>query len=690
MATNINFTNDLNSESDANISYNLPRKIYRNSLKRAVAAGATAEAESCTYNIMLDMDYERLLNRASLLVTPTLYKEGVLYPQIPTYNSNGDFSVTRATTATRVNAAGLVELVPYNLLTYSEIFTNSIWAKNFSTISANVAIAPNGTLTADKLIPNTTNNFHSVGYQFILNPTFTTTTFSAYMKADGYNYGNLLIVSGSGFSNFLEVIFNLQNGTIENTGRSVGGYVGTSSIESVGNGWYRCSVTVTNTILNTTHSVFITTQPTNNPNVSYAGDGTSGILVWGAQFEMGALTTYQATETRLNIPRLDYSLGSCPNILLEPQRTNLALRSEEFQNAYWVKANVSVTANSAASPSGIINADKIIPNTSLTFHSVVTPYNISVSGGSITASVYLKADGYNFAKLIIPRDAAYTSYYRVIFNLSNGTIESSTGVNYVGTQSITSVGNGWYRCVVAVTNAATNNTHGLEIGSLSTGVDVSYIGNGTSGTLSWGAQLEAGAYATSYIPTTSASVTRNADVISRGNIFTNGLITASGGTWFVDIRNNIARTRDAQTFFGVGDTSALTTNSLFLIPPAGAAGRYLLLKAVSGSFTSLYTTLTDTAKIAIKWNGTTADVFVNGVKVVSATAFTTTNMQFLNSTGAGNPININSMALFPTPLTDGEMSMLTSGIYTPALAYAQLGLVSESPACLTSSVNALL
>jgi hypothetical protein len=154
-------------------------------------------------------------------------------------------------------------------------------------------------------------------------------------------------------------------------------------------------------------------------------------------------------------------------------------------------------------------------------------------------------------------------------------------------------------------------------------------------------------------------VTRNADVISRGNIFTNGLITASGGTWFVDLRNNLARTRDAQTFFGVGDTSVLTTNSIVLIPSV-TAGRYLIFKAVGGSFTSLYTTLTDTAKIAIRWNGTNANVFVNGVKVVTNTAFTTTNMQFLNNTGAGNPININSMALFPTALTDTQCIALTT------------------------------
>jgi hypothetical protein len=382
--------------------------------------------------------------------------------------------------------------------------------------------------------------------------------------------------------------------------------------------------------------------------------------------------------------------------LLEPQRTNLALRSEEFDNASWVKTTgtpaTSVTANSIASPSGVQNADTLFAvNTATGVRFILQSNTKSAAATTYAYSVYLKAKELTFATITCDDGAA--NGFSGGVNLTTGaTTGAVVGIGTTFTSmTATAVGNGWYRCtLIGTSNSSISVRVAVNLAtSLTTGYP-SVTLNANDGIYLWGAQLEAGAYATSYIPTTSASVTRNADVISRGNIFTNGLITASGGTWFVDIRNNIARTRDAQTFFGVGDTSALTTNSLFLIPPAGAAGRYLLLKAVSGSFTSLYTTLTDTAKIAIKWNGTTADVFVNGVKVVSATAFTTTNMQFLNSTGAGNPININSMALFPTPLTDGEMSMLTSGIYTPALAYAQLGLVSESPACLTSSVNALL
>jgi hypothetical protein len=205
----------------------------------------------------------------------------------------------------------------------------------------------------------------------------------------------------------------------------------------------------------------------------------------------------------------------------------------------------------------------------------------------------------------------------------------------------------------------------------------------------WGAQLEAGAYPTSYIPTSSASVTRNQDLISRDNIFTNGLITAAGGTWFVDLRNNIPLTRDAFTSgLYLSDTGLL---NMFMFRNDGQINsRVKLYKKVGGAETFIYASTTNNVKIAIKWNGTTSDVFANGVKVVTSTAFTSTTMENIIGTTQDVPKYINSMALFPTPLTDGEMSMLTSGVYTPALAYAQLGLVSESPACLDSSVNALL
>jgi hypothetical protein len=588
---------------------------------------------------MLDMDYERLLNRASLLVTPTLYKEGVLYPQIPTYNSNGDFSVTRATTATRVNAAGLVELVPYNLFTYSEQFNNAAWTKVNATITANSTTAPNGTLTADTM--NLVGTLSNITQTLALRAG--TYTVSIWVKT--------INVTTAGNLRFSIVIDGVTTSF---------SFAPTST-------WTRFTQTFTASV-----SVGLVQIVR---GFGFVGD----VAIWGAQLVEGAeAKDYQATETRLNIPRLDYSLGSCPNLLLEPQRTNIVTYSEQFDNAAWTKVNATITANAAISPSGLSNADKLYPSTSGTVRRCFE--SITVTNATVyTSSAYIKADGKNWVLFTGVSNAANTFVY---FDLANGVVGT---VGAAATASITSVGNGWYRCIVTSTSTSTAGYSYFAVvdGDNSTNVTA----NGTDGILVWGAQLEAGAYPTSYIPTTSASVTRNQDVISRGNIFTNGLITASGGTWFVELRNNIVRTRDAFGFIGIWKTSP-TANSLGLYSQIN--GRLAVAKYISSSITALFSTSTDTIKVAIKWNGATADVFVNGVKVVNATAFALADM---DSTGAGvTPLiaYINSMALFPTPLTDGEMSMLTSGVYTPALAYAQLGLVSESPACLDSSVNALL
>jgi hypothetical protein len=176
----------------------------------------------------------------------------------------------------------------------------------------------------------------------------------------------------------------------------------------------------------------------------------------------------------------------------------------------------------------------------------------------------------------------------------------------------------------------------------------------------WGCQFEQGAYPTTYIQTTNAAATRLVDTFTRNNIYTNGLITSSGGTWFVELRNNVAYTRDnAGETLGVGDTTSLAANS-FAIRNGGGSSRLQILKRVATAASTLFTTTTDIVKVAIKWNGSTADVFVNGTKEVSATSFSTTNMEFLNGWGQQIPLFIQQTALYPTPLSDAQCQTLTT------------------------------
>lgn len=215
-------------------------------------------------------------------------------------------------------------------------------------------------------------------------------------------------------------------------------------------------------------------------------------------------------------PRFDHdpATGASRGLLIEEARTNLLVRSEELDNASWPKGDCTVTANAATSPDGTSNADLAIPTTNNVATHRVTQVGGSVAAGStMTASIYLKASGYNFV-LLRCANSLETLAFQVGLNVSNGTI--STAANAYGTGAtvasaeIVAVGNGWYRA--SITGAISGlTTYGMFIYVYNAAGAPSFAGNGTSGVLLWGAQLEAGAFPTSYIPTTTAAATRSAD-----------------------------------------------------------------------------------------------------------------------------------------------------------------------------------
>ena len=139
----------------------------------------------------------------------------------------------------------------------------------------------------------------------------------------------------------------------------------------------------------------------------------------------------------------------------------------------------------------------------------------------------------------------------------------------------------------------------------------------------------------------------------------NNLITAAGGTWFVYLENNLPLTRDGGGNLFINSVSSGFSNGWAIRNIGEPNARFRIVKYIA-SIPSVNYPTTDTVKIAIKWNGTTADVFVNGVKVVSATPFTTTNMEFLGGNGSDHPKYIKQMALFPTPLSDDQCIALTT------------------------------
>jgi len=356
------------------------------------------------------------------------------------------------------------------------------------------------------------------------------------------------------------------------------------------------------------------------------------------------------------VPRLSYMYGSCPALLLEPQRTNLALRSEEFDNASWGKTASSITTNTTTSPDGNTTADTLTGDGTSSLHGLEQSISVT-SGVTYSWSIYAKKNTNNFLQ-IVASSGRFGSNVWANFDLDSGVIGS---VGSSTTASIVNVGNGWYRCTITATATATGSAATYIINLITS----STSSRSESNTLStsvylWGAQFEQGAYPTTYIPTTTASATRIADSFSRNNIYTNGLITSSGGTWFVELRNNVAYTRDASGSFFIDSQNGGLGNGFNIRNVGTPNQRFVIVKYVSFASSNLYFTLTDTVKIAIKWNGTTADVFVNGTKQVSGTSFTTTNMDFFGANGNDQPKFIQQMALYPTPLSDTDCTTITT------------------------------
>lgn len=618
---------------------------------RVTADGGITEAGQC-----VDAVTGLLLN-ASLLLIPSGYKGGKLYAEIPT-NGNGDLTWTRGGDGFRTNASGLIQRVPWNLLQQSETFSNATWTKSATTLTANTTVAPNGTTTADTLIENTANSSHQI-FQSITNVNGSTPyTAMIYVKENASRNVAIRIQDGAFTYGQVVVTYNLNTGALISQ-VATGNAVIVSTSATLTNGYYLIAVSFT---INLSTSFRYDILMVNGTSNSYTGDGTSSIVIWGAQLVEGTTAqTYLPTTDRLNFPRLSYMYGSCPAVLLEPQRTNLGLWSEDFSQSTWTKTNTTVTANTTTSPDGNTNADSVVNTTASAQHFILQNVSIA-SNGTYTTSYFIKPLGSTTTATIWLLNASTADRGFVSVNLSTLVTTTGTagGTPFTSVSATaTSVANGFIR----VTLTATSTGGAINLQSRLFPNDASvFAGDGTSGLYVYGAQLEAGAYPTTYIPTTSATATRVADSFSRSNIYTNGLITASGGTWFVELRGNVAYTRDTGiNGLFLSESSTGSQNSLSFRNTGGANSRLVIQKFIGTTNSDLYTLTTSNAKVAMKWNGSTVDVFVNGTKVVSASAFTYTQLEFLaHSVNVDVPKFIQQMALYPEPKSDQFCIELTT------------------------------
>ena len=383
--------------------------------------------------------------------------------------------------------------------------------------------------------------------------------------------------------------------------------------------------------------------------------------------------TRASTATRVNasglvasvasgVPRLDYLNSSCPKLLLEPQRSNLALNSESFDNATWIKQNGSVTANTTVSPDGYTNADTFTSDSTTGEHNAYSTTPITISSSAFTTSCYVKPlTGRYFCLSNYQAGQNYSAY--ATFDLQTGTTVA-TGAPF-GTyisNSIQSVGNGWYR--VSVTGSGvTSNFVGLNaMTAANFNPSVNTAGQGQSYAI-YGVQLEQGAYATSYIPTTTAAVTRVADAAFKTGI--SSLIGQTEGTIFVEMQRLNTGAFSGVVALQLNDG----TNNNRIQIELSVTGAALLIASSGGAVVANITgptlTLGQTSKIAVSYKVNDFKIFVNGVLAGSDTSgaapVSMSRLDLASEVGTSYSGYALAQALvFKTSLTNAQLAELTT------------------------------
>jgi hypothetical protein len=466
----------------------------------------------------------------------------------------------RSTTGYRVESTGLVREVPQeNLLAASENMLLSTVTKTLLTVIPNTEPSPiansipmllnDGTGAGRRRIANSTPILIFTGDELML---------SVYAKKAQHDWIQVSPVNAN-YNTDDWANFNLATGTIGNKGPTATAY-----IESIGNGWYRCSV-LCRAVNNVTQQIDICQSIGNvnggrYPNLS--GTNQNVFYICGNTITRGnTVKPYYPTTLRTNTPRIDYTDGSCPTLLLEQASTNLLLRSEEFNDGGWLKSNITVTSNTDIAPNGFSTADTLTASSSNGFikqlgaavntnvpriFSVFLKRktgigNILLEMGHQQQIVTINSSNWIRCSLLNTALTSTTSISAGTYTVTTSTPHNLvTGDNIrwvnVGTISGSGIPNGvsttvtvtsptQYTFTSTVTTATCNSLHYINFGKviISTSGDEVYA---------WGAQLEltsttlqSGYYEpTSYIPTINSAVTRDGDFLHLSKIQENNLL----------------------------------------------------------------------------------------------------------------------------------------------------------------------
>jgi hypothetical protein len=561
----------------------------------------------------------------------------------------------------------LVEESRTNLLLQSEDFSTT-WGNIRRTFTTDDTTSPDGNLTADLIEADETNVNGSAVFQSFT-PSVATYTCSVFAKTDTCDVILLRVQNATSSAQIVLANFNLSTGLT--AGVIDDGTVFTNSsqkIEPYADGWYRCSVTFTLASDAFTGQVRIYLVDAAGSLSVTAG---KSFYLWGAQLETGAFpTSYIPTEgstvtraadvasisgsnfntsqfsrastatfynssgiittANVDIPRNNYNPTTlvAEGLLLEPQRSNIVLQSNGFDTT-WTNANSTETASAGTSPDGTNNAWELTDTLdgSAVQHNLVQSGINYEAGKLYTASLHVKAGTLPRVAVIIAGNAMSAGNRAFGFDMTTETFTFSA--NAISGPSFTKLPNSWYRISMTYTADATDAAN-LTIRPVAAAGNVPglYQGDGTGTILIYGAQIEEGPDATSYIPTTTTEVTRSADVPAVSPWY-----RQDEGTVFAEINRNTSISRNLRVF---SVTDGTTNNRIFDLRQDTSSLGYAFSVA-SGVIEVLqsveFNSGSQNNKVAISQSLNNFGVSINGGSVLADTSVT---MPIVNQISIGS------------------------------------------------------
>ena len=540
---------------------------------------------------------------------------------------------TRASGATQVNAAGLIEYAPENLILSSNNIASPLWTKEGGTAATSVETV-NG-LTASVFNEDSASTTHRF---FKVNDGLAgiTSTYSVWLKPAGRRYVCVNLGS-NGPSTFSKAVIDLVDRVVVNAGVGL-----TIAIQLEANGWARYSFTF---VPKNDSGTMPIQSNFSSTVVSENGVGLDGaaFYVAGQQYERAstARAYMLTTTTAAYSPRFDHDpvTLACRGLLIEDQRTNLCLRSEELENIIWAKSSIIVTApvvtaNQANSPTGVLSADRVVfPDVNVAgAYSLVTQFFSQSAGVVCNASIYLRG--------LVGGERVWWTW-------------TPNGATYVRKECVLTTS--WQRFDFTYTSTAGNNFIQLGVDLR----DALQSAQPAQTIFAWGAQLEVGAFPTSYIPTAAAALPRSADVCSiTGSDFTSFKSTA-GFTALCNFSLLATTTAGAMAPIAVNQSSA---NGVFLYK--GITSSDLTVYHVSTNTSIGSITANFTNKAAMAYDGDSVVGVLSGGAVsveTGSTALSFTGMTIGSNRSSAHQMSghIASIRYFKKRLPNAKLQSLT-------------------------------